>query len=102
MYLALLIASQLARFQGSELRLATEANLNTFAPDLQQTRNATVESALLLRPRFDASNDIAISGRLALAYEWTNSDTTTKLHEPLLSDLELEASWKGLPKLIGI
>jgi hypothetical protein len=100
--LALLIASQLARFEGSELRLVTEANLNTFAPKLQQTRNATVESSLLLRPRFDAGNDISIRARFAIAYEWTDSDTTTDRHEPVVSDLDIEAAWKGLPKLLGI
>jgi hypothetical protein len=102
MLLALVIASQLSRFEGSELRLITEANVNAFAPKLQHTRNETVESSILLRPRFDAGNDISIRGRLALSYEWTNSDTTTDLHEPVLSDLELEVLWKGVPKLVGI
>lgn len=94
--------SILDRFAGSQLQLQTSANLNTFAPKLQQTQNRTVESSLLLWPRFDAGADIDVAALLAVAYEWTNSDTTTTEHEPVLSDLELTAVWTGIPKLFGI
>src|SRR5262249_18838729 len=73
-------------WRGSLLFATLSANLNTFAPGLQQTQNATVDSYLAFRPRLYVHPMLQLRGGINLYYEFTNSDSTTTNNEPQASD----------------
>lgn len=87
------------RFAGSQLFIQTSANLNVFVPDLQLTRNETVDTSLTFLPRFDLGAGLQLRGRIGLAYEFTNSDFTARTNEVLLSDTTLQLFYRKLPAL---
>ncbi len=90
-------------FAGSRVALQVSTSVATLAPDLQLTHNPYVDTSLLLLPRFAIDEEEwAVSGQVALAVEWTNSDTTDLRNEVELSDLTLGVSWRGLPRPLGI
>lgn len=90
------------QFAGSRVALQVSTSVATLAPDLQLTHNPYVDTSLLLLPRFALDEDWVLSGQLALAVEWTNSDTTDLRNEVELSDLTLGVSWRGLPEVLGV
>lgn len=90
------------RFLGSQLFLQQDVSLTTLAPGLQLSANPTVETTLFLLPRFTVSEDWQLRGRLSLGVEWTNSDVTTTVREPVLSDTTLQLYYRGLPALLGV
>lgn len=93
--------SILARFRGSVLHSQTSVSLNALAPALQLSSNPTVETALVIAPRYRVATDFELRGRLSLSYEWTSSDTTTALHELELSDASLGLMYHGIPSFLG-
>jgi hypothetical protein len=89
------------KMAGSQVIFQTSANLNTFAPGLQQTQNSTVDSSLWLMPRYAINEAFQLRGRWILSYEYTNSDTTTYQRELRYSDPWFQLFYRKLPKLPG-
>jgi hypothetical protein len=94
--------SPLAAFAGSQVFVQSDLSLNTLAPGLQLSPNPSAETALFFLPRFTFGEDWQLRGRLSLSVEWTNSDVTTTVREPVLSDTTLQLYYRGLPTLFGI
>lgn len=92
----------LAAFAGSQVFVQTDLSLNTLAPGLQLSDNPSAGTALFFLPRFTISDDWQLRGRLSLSVEWTNSDVTTTVREPVLSDTTLQLYYRGLPTLFGV
>lgn len=90
-----------ARFRGSVLYTQTSASLNVLAPALQLTRNPTVESVLVIAPRYRFAQDFELRGRVSLSYEWTNSDSTTAVNELELGDALVGLTYHGIPSFLG-
>lgn len=89
----------LKRFSGSQIFVQTSANLNTFAADLQQTQNTTVDMSFTFLPRFDLGEGFQLRGRIGFDYEFTDSDFTTRRNETLLTDTTLSLFYRGLPAM---
>lgn len=86
------------RFVGTDVTMTTGASLQTFAPNQQLTHNPTVQSSVVLSPRFSLGAGFEANARLGFSYEWTNSDFTQTQNEPLLLDTTLGVSYFA-PKL---
>lgn len=81
----------------SVLNVTVSANLNSFAPALQLTRNQTVDMSISLRPRFTISRMFQVRAGLDLRYEFTNSDTTATINEPAFGDPFVDLWVTGIP-----
>jgi hypothetical protein len=87
------------RFAGSALFVSNSMTTGTVFKGQTQDWNPTVESSLILLPRFAINEAFQLRGRVVVSYEYTNSDTTTTNHEPTLSDTTLSLFYRKLPKL---
>lgn len=83
----------------SLINFTVSANLNSFAPGLQLTRNETVDMSLSLRPRFTLSRMFQVRAGLDLRYEFTNSDTTATINEPRFGDPFVDLWITGIPAI---
>lgn len=81
----------------SLINYTVSANINTFNPGMQLTRNETVDMSLSLRPRFTLSRMLQIRAGLDLNYEFTNSDSTTTRNEPRFADPFVDLWITGIP-----
>lgn len=89
------------RLAGSALYVMTSASLNTLAPSYQADWDPTVATYALFLPRFALSKDWQLRGRIGVNFEYTNSDTTTRRHEPELIDGGLQLFYRGIPAIGG-
>jgi hypothetical protein len=89
------------RFSGSQIFVQTSANLNTFFPAMQPTRNVTIDQSLWMLPRYTISDAFQLRGRLIFNYEFTNSDTTTTRNEPRFNDATVQLFYKKVPAFGG-
>jgi hypothetical protein len=88
-------------FAGSSLYMATGMTTNTIFKNQTQYNDPTVDTYLVLGPRYALSDAWQLRGRLYVSYEYTNSDTTTTNHEPVLGDLGLYLYYRKIPTLPG-
>lgn len=79
------------------LNVSFSANVNTFNPGMQLTRNETVDMSISLRPRFTLSRMFQVRAGLDLSVEFTNSDSTTTLREPRFGDPFVDLWVTGIP-----
>jgi hypothetical protein len=89
-------------FAGSSLYNQNSVTTGTLFRGQQQYANSTVESTLFILPRYAINEAFQLRARLVVAYEYTNSDSTTYRNEPLLSDTGLSLFYRKLPKFAGI
>lgn len=92
----------ISRFAGSVLVGQLSANLNVFDASLQLMQNPTVDSALLLLPRYKVADWLSLRGRFSIAYEFTDEDSSTYAHEAQLADGMVGAMFTGIPELFGV
>lgn len=71
-----------------------DQSLNTYAlvQSSQLTHNPTYAWSFSFRPRYYLTDDISVRLRQDLDYELTDSDSTTRNREPVLSDTQLQLS----------
>lgn len=90
-------------FAGSSMTLMTSTTTNTIFRGQTQYANPTVESTLFLTPRYAINEAFQLRARLLVSYEYTNNDSTTYQHEPMLSDTNIQLFYRKIPKLpLGI
>lgn len=90
-------------FAGSSLYMQNSMSTNTIFRGQTQYANPTVETTAYILPRYAINDAFQLRGRLIVSYEYTNSDSTTTNHEPMLSDLTLQMFYRKLPALpLGI
>lgn len=89
-----------ARFRETYLELEQSATTQTLGVGRDyQSENPTYDVSLVLRPRFyivDAADEretLSLRAVIAVVQELTDSDTTTRRNETLLTDLELWAAY---------
>lgn len=86
---------------GTQVFLTSSMSTNTVFVGQQQDPNPTVDGNLWLLPRYTLSKDFQLRGRLIATYEFTNSDTTVRNHEPRLSDTTVQLFYRGIPEVVG-
>jgi hypothetical protein len=91
----------LEKIAGSSLFFQTGATLGTFVKSYQPDYNPTVESFLSFAPRYTINKDWQLRGRLAVSYEFTNSDSSRYRNEPLLGDASVNLFYRGVPAVGG-
>jgi hypothetical protein len=67
----------------------------------QQSYDPTVESAIVLLPRYTINDSFQLRGRLGFAYEYTNSDTTVTKNEPRFGDSTVQLFYRKIPEIPG-
>lgn len=89
-------------FAGSSIFFAQSMSLSTVFQGEKQYNDPTVESQLYITPRYALNEAWQLRGRLIVSYEETNSDTTTTLREPELSDTTVSLYYRKIPSFVGI
>lgn len=88
-------------FAGSSLFIQNSVTTGTIFKGQQQDYNPTVEGSLWFLPRYAINEAFQLRGRLTVSYEYTNSDSTTYGHEPMLSDTSLQLFYRKIPQFLG-
>ena len=86
-------------FAGSSLFIQNSMTTGTVFKGQQQDWNPTVDTSFWFLPRYAINSAFQLRGRLIMSYEWTNSDTTTYKHEPVLSDSTISLFYRKIPTL---
>lgn len=87
-------------WRGSLLFAQVAANLNVIAPGLQLTQNSTVDLWMAFRPRYFLVNrHLQLRAGINFIYEFTNSDSTTRLNEPRFSDIFVDLWIHSIPAI---
>ncbi len=76
-------------WRGSFISLQQDTTAATFLTNVNLYNNPTTSTTLTLLPRYWLGKVWNIRGNLGVATEWTNSDISTRIREPLLTDLTL-------------
>jgi hypothetical protein len=86
------------KWEGSQIFTQIAMHPNVVAPDLQQTRNATVDTAMYISPRFALSKDWQLRGNLPLTLELTDTSatTTTRAREPRAGNPNVALFYRGI------
>jgi hypothetical protein len=89
-------------FAGSSLLISHSMSTATVFRSQQPDYNPSVEGALWLLPRYAISKDFQLRMRAIVNFEYTNSDSTTRQNEPLLSDTTFDLFYRGIPAIATI
>ena len=75
---------------------AGAASLNTLLPSSQLSTNPTVATSLSFSPRYRLSKSFQLRGRIALNYEWTESDLNTNRNEIEVGDTNVQLFYSAI------
>jgi hypothetical protein len=89
-------------FAGSSLYNQNSITTSTIFRGQKLYDNPTVESSLYILPRYAINDAFQLRGRIVVAYEYTNSDTTTTRNEPELSDTVVSLYYRKLPSVARV
>lgn len=89
-------------FHGSSVFITpVSANTDVFFPSTVLTPNKTVDASISFSPRWSFSKNWQLRGNMRFFYEYTSSDSTTKLNEPRFGDALLGLWFRGIPSFGG-
>lgn len=83
-------------YRGSRLSYTSSATAISFAPDAELTYNPYLAMKLKARPKWWFNEVWYVDGEIAVAGELTNSDTTTRRNELVLSDAEIHLGGENI------
>ncbi len=87
---------------GTQVYAMTSMSTATIFRGQQQSYNPTVDTAVMLLPRYAINDAFQLRGRLIFSYEYTNSDTTVTRNEPRFSDTTLQLFYRKIPVIPGL
>ncbi len=82
------------RLAESQVFWSLRMTTNTLDPEQQLSPNDTVWTSVSFRPRVQLTDEWRLWAQIDLDYEFTNSDTTTRSNEAVVSDLLLQLVYR--------
>ncbi len=86
--------------EGSSVFAQTSMSTATVFQGQQQYSNPTVDSSIIMGPRYTINDAWQLRGRLIFSYEWTNGDDTVKKNEPRFSDTTVQLFYRKIPEVL--